>query len=185
MKANDLKPGMAIMLDKQLYSVVKAEHVKPGKGPAYAQLKLKNFVTGSHIERRMGTSDNVESATLDRRTCEYLYNDGVGAVFMDAETYDQFTIEHDTLGDSKLYLVPNLTMTIQFFEGRPINFDLPASVEMKVTETTPGIKGATVTNQLKDATLETGLKTKVPPFINEGETVRISTLNGEYQSRCN
>ncbi len=184
MKANDLKPGMAVTLDGQLFAVVKTDHVKPGKGPAYVQAKLKNLMTGSHIEKRLGSSDTVDSATLDRRTCEYLYDDGSGSVFMDAETFDQFTLDADTLGDSKLYLTPNLQITIQFHGSRPVNFELPASIEMKVIETPPGIKGATVTNQLKEATLETGLKTRVPAFINEGEVIRISSTSGEYQSRA-
>lgn len=184
MKAIDLRPGMAITMDGQLFAVVKTDHVKPGKGPAYAALKLKNLMTGSHIEKRLGSGDTVEAATLDRRECEYLYDDGSGSVFMDTETFDQFTLDEATLGDAKLYLIPNLKINIQFHESRPVNIDLPASVEMKVIETPPGIKGATVTNQLKDATLETGLKTKVPPFINEGEVIRVSTLTGEYQSRA-
>lgn len=184
MKAIDLRPGMAITLDGQLFSVVKTDHVKPGKGPAYAQLKLKNLMTGSHIEKRLGSSDNVDSATLDRRSCEYLYDDGTGSVFMDTETYDQFTLDEDTLGSDKLYLVPNLKITIQFHDGRAVSIELPGAIEMKVVETPPGIKGSTVTNQLKEATLETGLKTRVPPFINEGETIRVSTSTGEYMSRA-
>lgn len=184
MKAIDLKPGMAITLDGQLFSVVKTEHVKPGKGPAYAQLKLKNLVTGSHIEKRLGSGDSVDAATLDRRDSEFLYDESDGAVFMDTESFDQFTLNHDTLGDDRLYLVPNLRISILFFDNRPVSFELPGSVEMKVVETPPGIKGATVTNQLKDATLETGLKTRVPAFINEGEIIRVSTSTGEYQSRA-
>ena len=184
MKAIDLKPGMAVTIDGQLYVVVKTSFVKPGKGPAYAQLKLKNIVTGSHLEKRFGSGDSVDAANLDRRNCEYLYDDGIGSVFMDAETFDQFTVEAETLGESKQYLVPNLTIQIQFHEGNPVNIEMPASVEMKVIETPPGIKSATVTNQLKDATLETGMKTKVPAFINEGETIKVSTITGEYQSRA-
>ena len=111
-------------------------------------------------------------------------DDGSGSIFMDTESFDQFTLDADTLGDAKQYMIPNLKINIQFHGSRPVNIDLPASIEMKVIETPPGIKGATVTNQLKDATLETGLKTKVPPFINEGETIRVSTLTGEYQSRA-
>lgn len=184
MKANDLRSGMAITLDGQLYAVIKTDHVKPGKGPAYVQAKLKNLMTGSHIEKRLGSADTVDGATLDRRECEYLYDDGTGAVFMDSETFDQFTLDEETLGDSKLYLVPNLKINIQFHDNKPVNFELPGSIEMKVIETPPGIKGATVTNQLKEATLETGLKTRVPAFINEGEIIRVSTTTGEYQSRA-
>lgn len=184
MKANDLKPGMAVTMDGQLFAVIKTDHVKPGKGPAYVQAKLKNLMTGSHIEKRLGSSDSVDGATLDRRECEYLYDDGTDSVFMDSETFDQFHLDEDTLGENKLYLVPNLKISIQFHDNNPVNIELPGSVEMKVVETPPGIKGATVTNQLKEATLETGLKTRVPPFIEEGEIIKVSTTTGEYQSRA-
>jgi elongation factor P len=184
MKANDLKPGMAVTMDGQLFAVIKTDHVKPGKGPAYVQAKLKNLMTGSHVEKRLGSSDTVDGATLDRRECEYLYDDGTDSVFMDSETFDQFQLDEDTLGENKLYLVPNLKINIQFHDNNPVNIELPGSVEMKVVETPPGIKGATVTNQLKEATLETGLKTRVPPFIEEGEIIKVSTTTGEYQSRA-
>jgi elongation factor P len=184
MKANDLKPGVAITLDGRLFVVVKTEHVKPGKGPAYAALKLKDMMSGANIEKRLGSTDNVEAANLDRRKSEFLYKDSSGFVFMDSDTFDQFTLDADVLADCEQYLVSNLEILIQFYEGRPVNIELPGSVEMKVIETPPGIKGATVTNQLKEATLETGMKTKVPPFINEGETIRISTSSGEYMSRA-
>ncbi len=184
MKANDLKPGVAITLDGRLFVVVKTEHVKPGKGPAYAALKLKDMMSGANIEKRLGSTDNVEAANLDRRKSEFLYKDSSGFIFMDSDTFDQFTLDADALKDTEQYLVSNLEILIQFYEGRPVNIELPGSVEMKVTETTPGIKGATVTNQLKEATLETGMKTKVPPFINEGEMIRISTSSGEYLSRA-
>lgn len=184
MKANDLRPGAAITLNGRLYAVVKSEHVKPGKGPAYAALKLKDMVSGANIDKRLGSTENVEAATLDRRESEYLYKDGSGYVFMDTESFDQFTLDADTLGDKALYLTPNLKINIQFYENRPVNIEMPGSVEMKVVETPPGIKGATVTNQLKEATLETGMKTRVPPFINEGETIRVSTATGQYMSRA-
>lgn len=184
MKANDLKPGMAITLDGRLFVVVRTEHVKPGKGPAYAALKLKDMMSGANIDKRLGTSDNVQAADLDRRKSEFLYKDSSGYIFMDSETFDQFTLDADSLDGCEPYLVSNLEILIQFYEGKPVNIELPGSIEMKVVETTPGIKGATVTNQLKEATLETGMKTKVPPFINEGEMIRVSTASGEYMSRA-
>jgi len=184
MKASELKPGQAVTMDGRIYAVVKTEHVKPGKGPAYAQVKLKDVQSGSNIEKRFGSTDNVEAVNLDRRECEFLYEDGSGLVFMDNETFDQYTIDRDFLGDAVLYLKPNSSLVILFHEGRPVTIELPASVELEVTETPPGIKGATATNQLKEATLETGLKTKVPPFIGNGDVVRIATEDGSYQSRA-
>ena len=183
MRANELKPGMAVNLDGKLYVCVKTEHVKPGKGPAYVQAKLKDVVTGQNIEKRLNSADNVEYATLDRRTMEYLYSDGSGATFMDLETYDQSIIPEDVLEDALMYLRPNTEATVVCYEGRPIQIELPSAVDLVVSDTAPGIKGATATNQLKEATLETGLKTRVPPFIAVGETVRVSTGDGSYLAR--
>lgn len=184
MRASELRPGNAVILDGRLYVVVKNEHTKPGKGPAYAALKLKDLETGAHIDRRLGSTDDVEAATLDRRTMEYLYTDASGHVFMDAETYDQVTLADEFMGDAMLYLTPNTQATILFHDGRAVQVELPAAVELTVTDTPPGIKGATATNQLKEATLETGLKTRVPPFITTGEKIRVSTATGEYLSRA-
>ncbi len=184
MKPNDLKPGRGVKLDGKLYVVVKTDHVKPGKGPAYVQAKFKDVVTGSNIEKRFGSSDNIEEINLDRREMEYLYSDSSGATFMDLEDYDQMVIPPEVLGDAMLYLVPNGKATVLCYEGNPVTIELPASVEMVVTQTTPSIKGATATNQLKEATCETGLKTRVPPFITEGEKIRVSTADGSYQSRA-
>lgn len=184
MKPNDLKPGRGVKLDGKLYVVVKTDHVKPGKGPAYVQAKFKDVITGSNIEKRFGSSDNIEEINLDRREMEYLYSDSSGATFMDLEDYDQMVISPDVLGDAMLYMVPNGKVMVMCYEGNPVTIELPASVEMVVTETTPSIKGATATNQLKEATCETGLKTRVPPFITEGEKIRVSTADGSYQSRA-
>lgn len=184
MKASDLRPGNAIVLDGRLYVVTKAEHVKPGKGPAYAALKIRDIETGANTDKRFGSTETVEAATLDRRTMEYLYSDAAGHTFMDAETFDQIILHNDFIGDAMLYLRPNTQATILFHNGRPVQVELPGSVELTVTDTPPGIKGATVTNQPKEATLETGLKTRVPAFIEPGETIRVSTTTGEYQSRA-
>ena len=183
MKSQELRNGMALGLDGQVWLVVKYEHVKPGKGPAYTQVKLKNLVTGAHQEKRLRSSEDVEQADLDRREIEYLYSDASGAVFMDGETYDQSTLPPDVLGDALVYIKPNVAVTGLVFNGQVLAIELPAVVDLKIVETTPGIKGATATNQLKEATCETGLKTRVPPFIKEGEVVRISTETGEYLSR--
>ncbi|MFG0286021.1 MAG: elongation factor P [Phycisphaerales bacterium JB039] len=183
-KANELRPGMAARFDGKLYAVVKCEHTKPGKGPAYYQVKLKDIAGGGHIEKRLQGGDVVDIATLDRREMEYLYSDASGATFMDTDTYDQVVLPEDVLGDALLYLAPNASCVVQFYEGRAITLELPASVEVTIVDTPPGIKGATATNQLKEATCDTGLKTRVPPFITTGEKIRVSTEDGSYMSRA-
>jgi elongation factor P len=183
-KANELRPGMAARFDGKLYAVVKTAHTKPGKGPAYYQVKLKDIAGGGHIEKRLQGGDVVDIAALDRREMEYLYSDSDGATFMDTENYDQVVVPADILGDALLYLAPNAMCNVQFYESRPITLELPASVELTIADTAPGIKGATATNQLKEATCDTGLKTKVPPFITIGEKIRVSTEDGSYMSRA-
>ena len=184
MKSQDLRNGMAIDMDGQVWMITNTDHVKPGKGPAYTQLKLKNLKTSAHIDKRLRSGEDVDQAVLDRREMEYLYSDGSGAVFMDNESYEQTTIDAQVLGSAMDYLVPNTVITVQVYEGNVVNIELPATVSLKITETPPGIKGATATNQLKEATCETGLKTRVPPFIDPGEVVRISTETGEYLGRA-
>lgn len=183
MKASDIKPGMALNLEGMIWVVSRTEHVKPGKGGAFAQLKLKSMKTGQNVEKRFRSTDEVEQVTLDRRELEYLYSDSSGAVFMDNESYEQYTLMEDLLGEALLYLKPNTTINGLFYDGNCISIELPATVDLEVTDTPPGIKGATATNQLKEATLESGLKTRVPPFITNGEVVRISTEDGSYISR--
>ena len=184
MRANDIKNGMAITLDGRLCVVMKTEHVKPGKGPAYVQVKAKDMRSGSTMEKRLGSTEDVDVATLDRREMEYLYMDGDGYVFMDNETYDQVELAGDFIGSGKDFLVSNLVVTVLMYESRPVSLELPGSVELEVTDTPPGIKGATVTNQLKDATCETGLRTKVPQFVNNGDRIKVSTAEGAYQARA-
>ncbi len=184
MRANDIKQGMAVTLDGRLYTVIKTSHVKPGKGPAYVQLKMKSVGASGHIEKRFGSTDDLDVATLDRRDMEFLYDAGDVYTFMDMETYDQVELEGEFLGDSTDYLTPNLQLVVLFHEGTALSVELPGSVELEVTDTPPGIKGATVTNQLKEATLETGMKTRVPPFIEPGEKIKVSTADGAYMSRA-
>ena len=184
MKANDLRTGTAVQMNGKLYVVVKTEHTKPGKGPAYIQAKMRAVDGTGTTEKRFNSSDEVDAATIDRRTMEYLYSDADGATFMDLEDYDQSIIPSEVLGDALLYLAPNAQTTVLVYEGTPISLELPASVEVTITDTPPGIKGATATNQLKEATLETGLKTRVPPFIVNGEAVKVSTEDGSYMSRA-
>jgi len=184
MKANDLKPGVAVNLDGKLLVVTNVAHTKPGKGPAYIQAKMRAIDGSGTTEKRFNSTDTVEGATLDRREMEFLYADGSGGgTFMDTESFDQVELNQDILADALLYLAPNSTCTVLFHEGRPVVVELPASVELEVTDTPPGIKGATATNQLKEATCETGLKTKVPPFITSGERIKVSTSDASYISR--
>jgi len=182
-KASELKPGRAVEIDNTLFVVVRVDHVKPGKGGAFAATKLKNVKTGQNVEKRFRSVDEVTGVNLDKREMEYLYSDGSGAVFMDNETFEQITIGEGLLGDALLYIKPNNTVTGLFHQRNPISIELPAVVDLVITDTTPQVKGATATNQLKEAQCETGLKTRVPPFIETGELVRISTEDGSYVSR--
>ncbi|USN99257.1 MAG: elongation factor P [Phycisphaeraceae bacterium] len=184
MKANDLKPGVAISLSGKLYVITKTEHVKPGKGPAYIQAKMRAVDGAGMKEQRFNSTDTVDGATLDRREMEFLYGNGEGGgTFMDMSDYDQVEVGADLLGDSLLYMAPNSSCTMLFHDGKPVTVELPASVEVTIVDTPPVVKGATATNQLKEAECDTGLKTRVPPFIEIGEKVKVSTLDGSYMSR--
>lgn len=183
MRANDLKPGVAVKMDGRLFVCVNTDHVKPGKGPAYVQAKLRDVSSGSYTEKRFGSADTIEGTSLDRREMEYLYQDADGFVFMDNETFDQMTLSADMTGDSMKFLRPNTSCTVLVHEEKALLIELPASVELQVTDTPPGVKSATVTNVFKEATCETGLLTKVPNFINNGDSIRVSTTDGSYQSR--
>ena len=185
MKVNDLRPGNAVTNSGKLYVVVKPAHTTPGKGPAYVQAKMRAIDGTGTVEKRFGSSDSVDGATLDRRAMEFLYDDGQGGgTFMDLEDYEQVELNKDILGDSLRFLPPNTEVNVLFHEGRAVVLELPASVEVTITDTPPNIKGATATNQLKEATCDTGLKTRVPPFIENGETIKVSTEDGSYMSRA-
>lgn len=184
MKASDLRTGMAVTLDGKLYVCVHAVHVTPGNLRAFVQAKLRCLADGVIMERRLRSSEELDQAFLDRRDMEYLYSDSSGHVLMDNQTYDQVNIPADLVGDSAKFLRPNTPLTAFTHEGNIVAIELPKVVELKVTETTPMPKGATATNQMKEAVLETGLKTRVPPFISVGEVVRISTEDGSYVARA-
>ena len=184
MKANDIKPGQVLTLDGTAYLVTKTENVKPGKGGAFVQTKLKSIKHGNVTEKRFRSVDDVESTNLDRRDVEFLYQDSSGAVFMDGESFEQFTIPDDILGDTLLFIKPNESIKGLFLDGNCITVELPPQVELTIQETEPGIKNATATNVMKEAVCETGLKVRVPPFIKEGEVVRINTETREYLSRA-
>ena len=176
---------MAMKISGQVSVILNTEHVKPGKGPAYVQVKLKNIESGSVVEKRLRSVEDVDQLNLDRRPMEFLYRDGSGYVFMDGESFDQVTVPDDLVGSSMGFVKENSEITIMFCEERAIAIELPKTVDLTIADTPPGIKNATATNQLKEATLETGLKTKVPPFINIGDIVRISTVDGTYNQRVN
>jgi elongation factor P len=175
---------MAIKIDGAVFIITQFTHVTPGNLRAFVQVKLKRMSDGNIVERRFRSGEEVEQVDLDRRGMEFLYAENSGLVFMDSENYDQVTISKDVLGNAVLYLKPNTQVTVLFADGKPVSVELPNTIDLEVVDTPPGIKGATATNQNKEATLETGLKTRVPPFIEIGEKIRISTETGEYQSRA-
>lgn len=184
MRASDVRRGQAVKIEGKLFVVTNADHNTPGNLRAKVQFKLRDVLKGTIMDRRVGATDDIETTTLDSRQVEYLYSDNEGHVLMDLETYDQQTIGKEVFGDDILYLKPNTQLTAMFHEGKLVTYDLPKTVDLKVTDTQPSIKGATATNQLKDAELETGLKTRVPGFIEIGEVIRINTETGGYQSRA-
>lgn len=184
MKATELRQGLGIRIDGKLAVLTGVDHRTPGNLRAFIQIKYKEVLSGKTIEKRLGSSDDLEVVDLDRRPMEYLFSDSSGATFMDTETYDQFTMPKDVLGDALKFLRPNTSCIVLSNDGNPISLELPATVELTITECPPEVKGATVTNQTKDATMETGLVVKVPAFIKEGETIRVSTEDGGYQSRA-
>lgn len=188
-KATDIKPGQALKYEGQLQVVLNTEHVKPGKGPAYVQAKMKNVDTGTIKVNRLNSSDKLDDVTIDRRDMQYLYDaSGHGAgpyVFMDNESYDQLELDGDFLPrEQAQWLRENLDVKIMLFEARPIGIEMPAAVEYEVTETAPQVKGATATNQLKEAIIESGAKVRVPPFIENGTRIKVNPATGEYLSKA-
>ena len=183
-QATQLRPGMIVKMEGDLYAVFSLFHRTPGNKRGFVQAKLRNLRSGSMIEHRFRSEDFLERAVLDEKEMEYLYNDGEAYFFMDSETFDQVHLPRELLGDSVDYLTANIHLKIEFYEGKPIGVELPPAVEMKVIETEPGIKGATVSNVMKPAKLETGLVVQVPPFISTGEVIRVDTADGTYLERA-
>jgi elongation factor P len=183
-KASELRPGMAAIMDGKLCVCVQAVHVTPGNLRAFVQAKLRCVADGTMLEKRLRSTEDIEQAFLDRREMEYLYSDSSGHVLMDNQNYDQITVSDDILGESMKFFRPNTTLTALVYKGNVVSVELPKVVELTVVETPMVAKGSTATNQLKEATLETGLKTRVPPFITVGEVVRISTEDGSYLARA-
>jgi len=183
-KASELRKGKLIAFEEGLYTVHESRHVAKGNKGSYMQTKLRNIKTGTMIDMRFNVNDRIETPFLDTKPYEYLYRDGKDYVLMDQETYDQIHVSEDVMGEAQLYLKGNEVVMCSAVEGEIVTTELPNVVELAVAETTPVVKGATATNQNKDATLETGLRVKVPPFIDHGEVIRIDTRTGEYIERA-
>jgi elongation factor P len=175
---------MVIKFNNDLYSVFSVFHRTPGNLRGFVQAKMRNLRSGTMIEHRFSSEDRVERAALEEQRMEYLYDDGDYYYFMNTETFDQLHLTKEILGDAVQYLVPQLQVTVEFYEGKPMSVELPATVDLTVVETEPGLRGASVSNVTKPAKLETGLVVQVPPFIGEGEKIRVNTSEGTYQERA-
>jgi elongation factor P len=181
---NDLKNGMTLDLPEGLFNIVEFQHVKPGKGGAFVRTTLKNVRTGAVIERTFRAAEKVEQAVIDKREMAFLYKEGSDLVFMDNASYEQMTVSPAALGDAANYLTENATAVLQMYQGEIVGTDLPAAVELTVTDTEPGIQGDRVSGARKPATLETGLVVQVPLFINIGDRLKVDTRSGEYISKA-
>jgi elongation factor P len=182
--ATQLRPGMIIKHNNDLHSVFSVEHRTPGNLRAFIQAKLRNLRTGAMFEHRFRSPDPIDKITVDEVTMEYLYNDGDAYYFMNTENYEQTHLTRDTLGDAVDYLTPNLEIKVEFFDGKAVGIELPQTVVLTVMEVEPGLKSATASNVTKPAKTETGLVVQVPPFINEGEKIKVDTAEGVYLSRA-
>jgi elongation factor P len=181
--SNDLKNGMVLTMDNQLWTVIEFQHVKPGKGPAFVRTKLKNVISGKVIDRTLNAGVKIETATVDKREMQYLYSDGDGYVFMDTQDYDQITLSNTLVGDAANYLLENQQAIVAIHEGNPIYVELPASVVLEITFTEPGLQGDRSSGGTKPATVETGLQIQVPLFVEQGTKVKVDTRTGEYLGR--
>lgn len=182
--ATQMRPGMVIKFNNELFSIFSVVHRTPGNLRGFVQAKMRNLRSGNMTEHRFSSEDRVERAALEEHTMEYLYDDGEFYYFMNTESFEQMHLTKDILGDAVQYLIPQLPVTVEFYEGKPMSVELPPTVDLTVVETEPGLKGASVSNVTKPATLETGLVVQVPPFINPGEKIRVSTAEGAYQERA-
>jgi elongation factor P len=182
--ATRLKKGMLVKIDQDLFRVLELQHVTPGNLRGFVRVKFRNIRSGNLSDQKLRSEDTLDRATLDERDMQYLYQDGDSYYFMDTTSYEQIHISSEALGDSTNYLKPEMTIQVEFYGAEPVGIELPPSVDLKVLDTAPGIKGATASNQIKPAKLETGLVVNVPPFVNTGDKVRVSTETGEYLSRA-
>jgi elongation factor P len=182
--ATRLKRGMIIKMDGELLRIHELEHKTPGNLRGFVRIKTRNIRNGTMSEQRLRSEDVLERAILDEKEMQYLYSDGDGYHFMDTESYEQVHLAADVLGDSSGFLKAEMLINVEFYGSEPVGIELPQTVDLKVIETTPAIKGSTASAQLKPATLETGVVVNVPPFVSEGDVVRINTETGEYLSRA-
>jgi len=180
---NDLRTGVTVEIDGDVYMVVDFQHVKPGKGAAFVRTKIKNIKTGQVFERNFRAGEKLNRAMVERKTMQYLYSEGNVYYFMDTQTYEQIPLIEEQMGDAIKYLKENMEVMVMFYDGVSIGIELPTFVELEVTQTEPGFKGDTATGGSKPATLETGLTVQVPLFINIGDVIRVDTRTGEYLSR--
>jgi elongation factor P len=183
-QATRLKKGMLVKMDQDLFRVLELQHVTPGNLRGFVRVKLRNIRSGTLADQKLRSEDSIERATLDEREMQYLYQDADDYYFMDTSSYEQIHITSEALGDSTNYLKAEMTITVEFYGTEPVGIELPQTVDLKVVDTVPGIKGATASNQIKPATTETGLVVSVPPFINNGDLIRVSTDTGEYLARA-
>ena len=179
-----MKKGMLVKIENDLFRVLELQHVTPGNLRGFVRVKFRNIRSGNLSDQKLRSEDTVERATLDEMEMQYLYQDGDSFYFMDTTSYEQIHITAEALGESVSYLKPEMTIKVEFYGTEPVGIELPPAVDLKVTDTAPGIKGATASNQIKPATTETGLVVNVPPFINTGDTIRVNTETGEYLSRA-
>ena len=181
---NDLKNGMTLNIDGQLWNVVDFQHVKPGKGGAFVRTKLKNVMSGKVVDRTFNAGVRVEQANVDRREMQYLYREGDDFVFMDTQDYDQPRVPAATVGEAANFLLEEQNVTVAFNEGVPLYVEMPAAVELTVSQTDPGLQGDRSTGGTKPATMETGAQVQVPLFITTGEKIKVDTRTGQYLSRA-
>jgi elongation factor P len=182
--ATQLRKGMIIKVDNKLFRIFDRQHVTPGNLRGFVRIKMRNIQNGAMAEEKFRSEDIVERVSLEQKEMQYLYNDAEGYHFMDMATYDQVQLQSDLLGDMIGFLKPEMSVEVEFYGENPIGIELPQTVDLKVVSTMPAIKGATATNQTKPATLETGVVIQVPPFIGEGDVIRVNTETGEYQTRA-
>ena len=182
---NDLKNGMVLNIDGQLWSVVEFQHVKPGKGPAFVRTKLKGVTSGKVVSKTFNAGLKVETANVDRRDMQYLYNDGTGFVFMDTADYEQLTVADDIVGDAANFLLEGQEAIVAMHDGLPLYIEMPTSVVMEITQTDPGLQGDRSSAGTKPATIETGYQIQVPLFLETGTKVKVDTRSGDYLGRVN
>ena len=181
---NDIKTGLTVLIEGQIYQIIEFLHVKPGKGAAFMKMKLKNLRTGTTLEKTLNTNVKLEKANISKMNMQYLYSTGDTYNFMNMETYEQIELNEKQIGDDKYYLIENSMVEVTFYEGELLGLILPEKIEVTIVETEPAVKGNTTNNALKDAEIETGLNVRVPLFIEPGEKILITTKDGKYSSRA-